>query len=213
MKSVRCKLKSNTGASITFALLLFLVCAVLSSAILVAGTAAAGRMAGLAETDQKYYSVTSAANMIKDLLDDQSVSKFTYNGNEYMFDIPVENVTSEMVEFYSYNSGSSELNSLSRLIAYMYFSGSGSTISLDAGSNDSLDTKADVSIDTTTDVVTLTVYDTSSKPYKLKMLFSASYNETNPSWEGCDTAEIEDPKSVTFSLNRIVTAFDASGIS
>ena len=58
------KLKSQTGASITFALLLFLVCAVVGSAVLVAGTAAAGRMSKIAETDQRYYAVNSAASLL-----------------------------------------------------------------------------------------------------------------------------------------------------
>ena len=58
------KLKSQTGASITFALLLFLVCAVVGSAVLVAGTAAAGRMSKIAEMDQRYYAVNSAASLL-----------------------------------------------------------------------------------------------------------------------------------------------------
>ena len=60
------KLKSQTGASITFALLLFLVCAVVGSAVLVAGTAAAGRMSKVAEMDQRYYAVNSAARLLMD---------------------------------------------------------------------------------------------------------------------------------------------------
>ena len=58
------KLKSQTGASITFALLLFLVCAVVGSAVLVAGTAAAGRMSKVAEMDQRYFAVNSAARLL-----------------------------------------------------------------------------------------------------------------------------------------------------
>ena len=63
------KLKSQTGASITFALLLFLVCAVVGSAVLVAGTAAAGRMSKVAEMDQRYYAVNSAARLLNDLME------------------------------------------------------------------------------------------------------------------------------------------------
>lgn len=63
------KLKSQTGASITFALLLFLVCAVVGSAVLVAGTAAAGRMSKIAEMDQRYYAVNSAARLIMEQID------------------------------------------------------------------------------------------------------------------------------------------------
>ena len=68
MKRIKNKLRSQTGASISFALLLFLVCAVLCSVIIVAATAASGRMSGIAETDQRYYAVTSAAELMKDLI-------------------------------------------------------------------------------------------------------------------------------------------------
>ena len=70
MQTIKRKLGSRRGASITFALLLFLVCAVLSSVIIVAATSSAGRMSKLAETDQRYYAVTSAADLVKELLDE-----------------------------------------------------------------------------------------------------------------------------------------------
>ena len=63
MKAIRQKLNSQNGASITYALLLFLVCAVVGSIVLTAGTASAGRFSGLSENDQQYYSVTSAAEL------------------------------------------------------------------------------------------------------------------------------------------------------
>ena len=68
------KLRSRRGASITFALLLFLVCAAIGSAVLVAGTAASGRMADTAKMDQRYYAVTSAAELMKDLIDEKTVT-------------------------------------------------------------------------------------------------------------------------------------------
>ncbi len=64
------KLRSRTGASISFALLLFLVCAVLCSVILTAATTASGRMSNMAETDQRYYAVTSAAELMKDVFEE-----------------------------------------------------------------------------------------------------------------------------------------------
>ena len=67
------KLKSQTGASITFALLLFLVCAVVGSVVLTAGTAAAGRMSELAKMDQRYCSVTSAVQLLQDIISDQTI--------------------------------------------------------------------------------------------------------------------------------------------
>ncbi len=64
MDQLKQKLTSQSGASITYALLLFLVCAVVSSIVLAAGTAASGRISGSVGNDQRYYSVTSAADML-----------------------------------------------------------------------------------------------------------------------------------------------------
>ena len=50
------------------ALLLFLICAMAASVVLTAGTAAAGRASELPESDQAYYSVTSAVNLLRDQL-------------------------------------------------------------------------------------------------------------------------------------------------
>ncbi|MBR3240347.1 MAG: hypothetical protein IKF99_18145 [Oscillospiraceae bacterium] len=66
MKAIKNKLQSKRGASITFALLLFLVCSVVSIVVVVAGSAAAGRMSQRAETDQRYYAVTSAVELLCD---------------------------------------------------------------------------------------------------------------------------------------------------
>ncbi len=68
MNRIKKKLNNRKGASITWALLIFLVCAVVGSAVLVAGTAAAGRMSKLAENDQRYYAVTSSAGLLRDIL-------------------------------------------------------------------------------------------------------------------------------------------------
>lgn len=73
MGAIRQKLQSRTGASITFALLLFLVCAVISSVVIVAGTTAAGRMSQVAAMDQRYYAVTSAAELLRDTIDGRKV--------------------------------------------------------------------------------------------------------------------------------------------
>lgn len=68
------KLKSETGASITFALLLFLVCAMVSSVVIVAATTAGGRMSNLPDIDQRYYAVSSAAELLGKALDGQVVT-------------------------------------------------------------------------------------------------------------------------------------------
>lgn len=83
------KLRSRKGASITFALLAFLVCAVVGAVLLASASAAAGRLSGLAESDQRYYAVTSAAQLFCDTLDGQSFtiersfSKNTKQGEIY----------------------------------------------------------------------------------------------------------------------------------
>ena len=64
------KLRSRKGASITFALLAFLVCAVISAVLLASASASAGRLSGLVKSDQRYYAVTSAAQLFCDSLDE-----------------------------------------------------------------------------------------------------------------------------------------------
>ncbi len=65
------KLRSSKGASLTFALLAFLVCAVVSAVLLASASASAGRVSGLAESDQRYYAVTSAAQLFCDTMKEQ----------------------------------------------------------------------------------------------------------------------------------------------
>lgn len=78
MQKIKQKLKNQEGASITFALLLFLVCAVVGSVVLTAGTAASGRLSELAKMDQRYYSVTSAEEFIRSILCDTGDISFTF---------------------------------------------------------------------------------------------------------------------------------------
>ena len=73
MRAIKQKLNSQRGASLTFALLIFLVCAVVGSVVLTAGTAASGRMSQIAEMDQRYYSVNSAARLLIDMIDGEEV--------------------------------------------------------------------------------------------------------------------------------------------
>ena len=75
---LRQKVKSNTGASLAMALLLFLICAVLGALVLTAGSAAAGRFSKLAEQDQAYYKVSSAAELLMTELDGAKVEIARY---------------------------------------------------------------------------------------------------------------------------------------
>ena len=69
MNAMKNKIQSQKGASITFALLLFLVCAVISGVVIVAATAAAGRMSEQADMDERYYAVTAVANRLKTVME------------------------------------------------------------------------------------------------------------------------------------------------
>ena len=69
-KNMRSKLRSGKGASITFALLAFLACAVVSAVLLAAASVASGRIGGLAASDRRYYAVASAAQLFCDSLKD-----------------------------------------------------------------------------------------------------------------------------------------------
>ena len=51
---LRNRIRSNSGATILLALLFFLLCALAGSIILSAGSAAAGRISGLKETEQSF---------------------------------------------------------------------------------------------------------------------------------------------------------------
>ena len=73
-KTVVEKLKSESGASLALALLFFLICAVIGSVVLSAATASSGRLSNIADNDQRYYSVTSAAVLVKDLIEDNEFS-------------------------------------------------------------------------------------------------------------------------------------------
>lgn len=68
------KLKSERGATLSMALLLFMVCAVVGGVILAAATASGGRLSQLAEMDQRYYSVTSAAKLLGEELSGKTVT-------------------------------------------------------------------------------------------------------------------------------------------
>ena len=74
MNAMKNKIQSQRGASITFALLLFLVCAVVSAVVIVASTTASGRMSSLPDIDQRYYAVNSAAELLRATLNDKAIT-------------------------------------------------------------------------------------------------------------------------------------------
>ena len=62
------KARSQRGASMSMALMLFLVVTVVASVALTAATATSGRYSQLADMDRSYYNVTSAAKLFWDEL-------------------------------------------------------------------------------------------------------------------------------------------------
>lgn len=64
----------ETGASLPLALFLFMICALLASVVLAAGTTAIGQYADQAVSNQRYYAVSSTAKMFSDTLDNQTVT-------------------------------------------------------------------------------------------------------------------------------------------
>ena len=74
MKAVQRKLHDRSGATLTVALLFFIMCAAAGSVILAAATTSTGRLAELQASDQNYYAVVSAAKLIRDEIDGQTIS-------------------------------------------------------------------------------------------------------------------------------------------
>ena len=74
MKAVQRKLQDRSGATLTVALLFFVMCAAAGSVILAAATTSTGRLAELQASDQNYYAVVSAAKLLRDEIDGQTIS-------------------------------------------------------------------------------------------------------------------------------------------
>ena len=73
MNAVQRKLQDRSGATLTVALLFFIMCAAAGSDILAAATTSTGRLAELQASDQNYYAVVSAAKLIRDEIDGQTI--------------------------------------------------------------------------------------------------------------------------------------------
>lgn len=65
VESLKNRVRSERGASLSFALFVFLVCAMASAVVLSAATAASGQYVELGKSDQRYYAVVSAANLLR----------------------------------------------------------------------------------------------------------------------------------------------------
>lgn len=73
MNAVQRKLQDRSGATLTVALLFFIMCAAAGSVILASATTSTGRLAELKASDQNYYAVVSAAKLLRDEIDGQTI--------------------------------------------------------------------------------------------------------------------------------------------
>lgn len=231
------KLRSETGASITYALLLFLVCAALSAVILVAATTASGRMSRIAETDQKYYAVTSAAELLRDMMDGQSVSMVKMkNSEDYtFFRCPMTEVTNlSFGEDFVDTAAGADLDvadgagtapvsdsdkgmteTIAKMIATNTFNDSTWTLSAKKGTlgNGALIPSLTVNVSGTQDAagnLELTVSSAGDHPYSLILKFASDVQYINPSISDLNSIESGEngPKEVTWHLIGMASNYD-----
>lgn len=77
MRNIRIKMQEHTGASLSLALLFFVLCAVAGSIVLTAASTALGRTQGVAKKDQRSYAVESAAALLSGEFRDLGVLQIT----------------------------------------------------------------------------------------------------------------------------------------
>lgn len=79
MSRLKQKLKSEYGASILLALLFFLICGLVTAALLMSAVSNAGKIKNNEESHQKYLTVSSALEMVcEDLLSEPYVAKYHF---------------------------------------------------------------------------------------------------------------------------------------
>ena len=79
--------KDERGVSLPLALFLFMICALLAAVVLAAGTTVIGQHANEADSNQRYYAVSSAAQMFSDVLDGQSVTVSVQKSSDVTFTV------------------------------------------------------------------------------------------------------------------------------
>ena len=215
LQKLKQKLKSQTGASITFALLLFLVCAVVGSVVLTAGTAAAGRLSELAESDQRYYSVTSAAQLLRTMVEGETV---TIVKTEKSADASADSSSDDLAgdtayPIYTINgeaiNASVKLDSLPKDAAYSYVIGDGAseprTITLNVDGYDSLSTTIEetLSEDGTLTFRILSQKDRNGSQYALSAVYTADIKKNTGS--NAYTGEVTEITKIGWRLAEMVT--------
>ena len=202
-RAIRAKLTSNAGASITFALLVFLVCAMVSAVVLVAATTAAGRMKGIAATDERYYSVTSAAELLKDLLDEKSVSQVTTTAGTSYIEKPMSLVEAT-------DLGKPDPQTLTVYLAKACFE-DGRTLNKEelALTGAGPDVIANTTLDKDTGDVTFVLSDPDKK-YSLMLVFSADKTDDHPPLPDGD---FTGSNQIRWHFSRMISSFDQKELS
>jgi len=195
MNAMKNKIKSQRGASITFALLLFLVCAVISSAIIVAATSAAGRMSQMAQMDQRYYAVTSVAKLLKSEIDGKTVY-VTPGTDKYIVRYDYEEDPPTRTDHTILTDASEVLVRLLKgetVTPNRTFSVSTELTAADHPNSD-LACTVNESVDSNTGLLSFTISNTNgttSSTYKVKMTFSSKRKESTDVFTGLKTTKIE----------------------
>ncbi|MGN0713523.1 MAG: hypothetical protein ACI4LJ_07045 [Anaerovoracaceae bacterium] len=91
------KLRSESGVTLLMALLFFLLCALGSSVVLAAGSTASGRIAGLEQDQQAFYTVTSAAQVLQEEINGTSFAGKQETPGEKSITIPVSGSLSNLM--------------------------------------------------------------------------------------------------------------------
>lgn len=221
------KLRSETGASITYALLLFLVCAALSAVILVAATTASGRMSNISETDQRYYSVTSACEFLAETLGGGTASVIKFKGeegNEIVFAKPMNQITNNDIEGIAEETivdhegdpkakeKVGDLSELYKKLALACAGGGESSDELVLTSSLNPDPSKDplavnIEVSAGSERLKLLVSNMNGKPYTMLLEFSSDVRDALPSVTKNNL--IKSSHEVSWHLTKMVSAYDA----
>ncbi len=96
------------------ALLLFLVCAAISSAVITSGSVVSGRLSEMTEMDQRYYSVSSAAELVRDVICKEPV---VFNQTLHTVEVSTEEKTTRDITVTT-KIGSAEPNATGHMLDY-----------------------------------------------------------------------------------------------
>lgn len=213
------KLRSQTGASLILALFLFLICAVVGSVVLTAGTAASGRLSEISAMDQRYYAVTSAAEVLKDHITGSNNSveviktvKTTESGSTTSTATYVINPLTNQYVLYTDEDDTLVTKAAKALEAGTTFTSPNMTLTAVGSESDSvLVVNVTEKVEKTGDStgkMTLTVYNTdgtAGSQYKITLIFSGDIRTFVDSYEDENSSTTSTTTRVTWTLSGIKT--------